>query len=148
MNITNLRFLQTNKFITNSLFFLWTSFFNFLVWNDLLKFNFLVWNDLLNFNFLVWNDLLNSKLIKFEGSHFSVVIYPPITYYWTVPLILDHSFSRWEVNKFKNCLYKSVRILEVLKLLFQQYLNLSSSQRDKSGPILGDCPIIRDPGVL
>ncbi len=28
--------------------------------------------------------------------------------------------------------------LKVLKLLFQQFLNLSSSQRDMSGPILGD----------
>jgi hypothetical protein len=45
--------------------------------------------------------------------------------------------SRWEINKFENCWYKSVRILEVLKLSFQQFLNLSSSQRDMSGPILG-----------
>ncbi len=29
------------------------------------------------------------------------------------------------------------RILEALKLLFQQFLNLSSSQRDMSGPRLG-----------
>jgi hypothetical protein len=46
--------------------------------------------------------------------------------------------SRWEINKFENCLYKSIRILEVLKLFFMQFLNLSSSQRDMSGPILGD----------
>jgi hypothetical protein len=46
--------------------------------------------------------------------------------------------SRWEINKFENCWYKSVGILEVLKLLFHQFLNLSSSQRDMSGPILGD----------
>jgi hypothetical protein len=26
--------------------------------------------------------------------------------------------SRWEINKFENCLYKSVRILEVLKKAF------------------------------
>ncbi len=44
--------------------------------------------------------------------------------------------SRWEM-KFENCWYKSVRILEVLKLLFQKLLNLSSSQRDIGGPILG-----------
>jgi hypothetical protein len=31
--------------------------------------------------------------------------------------------ARWEINKFENSLYKSVRILEVLKLLFQQFLN-------------------------
>jgi hypothetical protein len=46
--------------------------------------------------------------------------------------------SRCDINKFENCWYKSVRIFEVLKLLFQQFLNLSSSQRDISGPILGD----------
>ncbi len=38
--------------------------------------------------------------------------------------------SCWEINSFENCWYKSVRIIEVLKLLFQQFLNLSSSQRD------------------
>jgi hypothetical protein len=42
----------------------------------------------------------------------------------------------WEINKFENCWYKSVTILEVLKLLFQQFPNLSSSQQDMSGPIL------------
>jgi hypothetical protein len=46
--------------------------------------------------------------------------------------------SHWEINKYENCWYKSVRILQVLKLLFQQCFNLSSSQRDMSGPILGD----------
>jgi hypothetical protein len=46
--------------------------------------------------------------------------------------------SRWEINKLENCWYKSVGILEVLKLLFKQFLNLSDSQRDMSGPILGD----------
>ncbi len=73
---------------------------------------------------------------------------PPITFYWTVPLILDHSyFIGIEDNKVKNCWYKSVRILEVLKLLFQQFLNLSSSQRNMSGPILGDLSINRWSGV-
>jgi hypothetical protein len=46
--------------------------------------------------------------------------------------------SHWEINKFVNDSYKSVGILEVLKLLFHQFLNLSSSQRDVSSPILGD----------
>jgi hypothetical protein len=45
--------------------------------------------------------------------------------------------SRWEINKFENCWYKIVRILEVLMLLFQQFLNLPSSQQDMRGPILG-----------
>ncbi len=46
--------------------------------------------------------------------------------------------SRWEINRFENFRYKSVRILEVPKLLFQQFLNLSGFQRDMCGPILGD----------
>ncbi len=61
---------------------------------------------------------------------------PPITYYWTIIYApnLGPLISRREINKFETCWYKSVRILKVLKLLFQQFLNLSSSQR---GPILG-----------
>jgi hypothetical protein len=55
--------------------------------------------------------------------------------------------SLWEINKFEDCWYKSVRILEVLKLLFQQSLNLSSSQRDMSCPILGDLSNNRWSGV-
>jgi hypothetical protein len=53
-------------------------------------------------------------------------------------LNLGPLISRWEINNFENCCNKSVRILEVLKLLFQQFLNLSSPQRDMSSPILGD----------
>jgi hypothetical protein len=45
--------------------------------------------------------------------------------------------SRWEIKKFENCRYKSVRIWYALKLLFQQFLNLSSSQGDMSDPRLG-----------
>ncbi len=51
---------------------------------------------------------------------------------------LESLISRWEINKSENSSYKSVRIIEVPKLLFEQFLNLSSSQRDMSGPILGD----------
>ncbi len=56
--------------------------------------------------------------------------------------------SRWKINKFENCWYRSVRILEVLKLLFQQPLNLSSSQWDMRGPILGALSKNRWLGVL
>ncbi len=56
--------------------------------------------------------------------------------------------SRWEIMKFEICWYKSVRILEVLKLLFQQFLSLSSSRRDMSGSILGDLSNNRWSGVL
>ncbi len=71
--------------------------------------------------------------------------HPPITYYWTVPLILDHAY--WETNEFENCWYKSVRILKVLKLLLQQFLNFSSFQQDMSGPILGTLSNKRWSGV-
>jgi hypothetical protein len=62
--------------------------------------------------------------------------YPLITYYWTVPL--KTLKSCWEIKKFKNRWQKSVRILEGLNFLLQQFWNLSSSQRDMSRPILGD----------
>jgi hypothetical protein len=45
--------------------------------------------------------------------------------------------SRWELDKFKNCLNKSFRTSKVLTLLYQQFLNLLISQRDMSGPRLG-----------
>ncbi len=62
---------------------------------------------------------------------------PPITYYWTVPLILDHAYIVGKLIRTKIADNKSVRILEVLKLSFQQFLNLWSSRRNISGPILG-----------
>ncbi len=68
-------------------------------------------------------------------------------------LLLDRALnlgpliSRWEITKFQNCWYKSVRFLEVLKLLFHQFLNLSRSQRDMSGPRLGDLSNNRGSGV-
>jgi hypothetical protein len=76
---------------------------------------------------------------------------------WQLPpahLLLDSApnlgplISLWEINKFENCWYKSFRILEALKLLFQQFLNLSSSQRDMSGPILGALSNNRWSGVI
>jgi hypothetical protein len=76
---------------------------------------------------------------KYLNGEESSSEYPPITYYWTaVPLILDHSYLVVKLKSSKIAYTKSVRILEVLKLLFQQFLNLSSSQRDMSGPIIGD----------
>jgi hypothetical protein len=66
---------------------------------------------------------------------------------FTIPpdhLLLDSApnlgplISRWEINKFENCWYKSVKVLDVLKLLFEQFLNLLISQLDTSGPMLGD----------
>ncbi len=64
---------------------------------------------------------------------------------WNTPdhLLLDNApdlgplISCGKIKKFENCWYKSVRILEVLKLSFQQFLHLWSSQRDMSGPKLG-----------
>jgi hypothetical protein len=82
----------------------------------------------------------NNNWVFFSFSS-SAIVYSN----WSTPdhLLLDSApnlgphISHWEINKFETCWYKSVRILEVLKLLFQQFLNLSSSQRDMNGPILG-----------
>jgi hypothetical protein len=46
------------------------------------------------------------------------VDYAPITYYWTVPLILDHPYLDGKLTSSKLAYTKVVRILEVLKLLF------------------------------
>ncbi len=89
-----------------------------------------------------------SSLLWTTFSVWNIFIYLPITYYWTVPLILDHSYLLGEVKMFKNCWYKRVRILKSLKLFFQQFLYLSSSQRDTSGPILGDLSSNRWSGVV
>ncbi len=88
---------------------------------------------------------------KIESWTFSIDgCYPPITYYWTVSLILDHSYlvgnltnskipliSRWELDKFKNCWNKSFRTTKILTLLYQQFSNLKIFQWDMSGPRLG-----------
>jgi hypothetical protein len=58
-----------------------------------------------------------------------------ITYYWTVLLILDHSYLVGKLTGLKIA-DTSVRILKVLLLLFQQFLNLSSFHQGISGPIL------------
>jgi hypothetical protein len=63
-------------------------------------------------------------------------MYPPITYYRTVPLILDNSYLVEKLTSSKIA-DTSVRISEVLKLLFQQFLNFSISHRYTSGPVLG-----------
>ncbi len=55
-----------------------------------------------------------------------------------MPLFLDHLYLVGKLTSSKIPGHKSVRILEILKLLFQQFLNLSSSQQDMSCPILGD----------
>ncbi len=75
---------------------------------------------------------------KLEISFASTIDIPPDHLLLDSAPNLGPLISCCEVNKFKNCWYTSVRILEVLKLLFQQFLNLSSSQRDMSGPKLVD----------
>jgi hypothetical protein len=67
-------------------------------------------------------------------------LYPPITYYCTGLLILDHSYSRWEFDKSKNCWNKSFRTYKILTLLYQQFSYLLISQRHMSGPRLGALP--------
>ncbi len=62
-----------------------------------------------------------------------------LQYYKTTPSspIIGPLISRWELDKFKNCWNKSFRTSKILKLLYQQFSNLSISQRDMSGPRLG-----------
>ncbi len=86
-----------------------------------------------------------AKLEAFAVDGSPVFIKCPTSMIPSDHLILDSApnlgplISRWEINnKFDNCWYKSVRILEVLKLLCQHFLNWSSFQQDMSGPMLGD----------
>jgi hypothetical protein len=80
---------------------------------------------------------------------------PPSDHLLLPSIMLNHDsalnhgplISRWENNKFENCWYKTVRILEALRLLVQWFLNLSSSQRDLSGSLLGDLSNNRWSGV-
>jgi hypothetical protein len=79
----------------------------------------------------------STNFTTYSWQIFSVFTYiPPIHLSLDSAPDLGTLISRWEINKFENCWYKSVRILEVLKLLFQQILNLSSSHRNMSGPVL------------
>ncbi len=55
--------------------------------------------------------------------------------------------SRWELDKFKNCWNNSFRTSKILTLLYQQFLNLSSSEWDMSGPRLGTLSNNRWSGV-
>jgi hypothetical protein len=76
------------------------------------------------------------RTFKEEAMLFLIYVnVPQITYSWTVPRILDHSYLVLKSTRSKIA-DTSVRILEVLKLLFQQFLILSSFQRDMSGPVL------------
>jgi hypothetical protein len=80
--------------------------------------------------FLILENYFNFILIYFLLLIFAYY-YPPITYYWTVPLILDHSYVVGKLTSSKIVDTKvSARILEDLKLLFQQFFDLSSSQRE------------------
>jgi hypothetical protein len=106
-------------------------------------------------NFFLFADFL---LIAFLFALLSIFkrqdIFEPFCEVPPEHLLLDSApnlgplIYRWEINKFENCWYKSVRSLEVVKLSFQQILNLSSSQRDMSGPMLGNLSNNRWLGVL
>jgi hypothetical protein len=65
--------------------------------------------------------------------------YPSITYYWTVPLILVHSYLVGNLTNSKM-LKRNFRTTIILTLLNQQFSNLLISQRDMSGPRLGALP--------
>jgi hypothetical protein len=55
--------------------------------------------------------------------------------------------SRWKLDKFKNCWSKCFRTSNILTLLYQQFSNVLSSQRDMNGPRLGALSNIRWSGV-
>jgi hypothetical protein len=62
---------------------------------------------------------------------------PPITYYWTGFLILDHSYL---VGNLKNSTIAETKVLEPLKFwhfCINNVRNVLISQRDMSGPKLG-----------
>ncbi len=67
----------------------------------------------------------------------------PVSEYTPDHLLLDSVpnigplISRWELDKFKNCLNKRFRTSKILTILYQQFSNLLISQRDMSGPRLG-----------
>jgi hypothetical protein len=67
---------------------------------------------------------------------------PPITYFWTGLLILDHSYLVGNLTNSKIA-EKSFRTSKILTLLYQQFSNLLISQRDMSGPRLGTLSNIR-----
>ncbi len=74
---------------------------------------------------------------RYDHSFLACSGVPPDHLLLDSALNLGPLISPWKIKKFKNFWHKCVRILEVLKLLFLQFLNLSSSQRDMGGPILG-----------
>ncbi len=62
---------------------------------------------------------------------------PPITYYWTGLLILDHSYLVGNLPNSKIAETKAYIAFKILTLSYQQFSNLLISRRDMSGPRLG-----------
>ncbi len=68
-------------------------------------------------NFCCWKSILsNSILLQLTISSAQTV--PPDHLFLDSAPNLGPLISRWEINNFENCRYKSVRILAVLKLFF------------------------------
>ncbi len=87
------------------------------------------------------------EIVLLQGNGWTA--YPPITYYWKAPLFLDHSYHVGEINKFENWWYRSARILEVLKHLFQQFFLICQALNEIwVVQYYETCPIIGDRGVL
>jgi hypothetical protein len=63
--------------------------------------------------------------------------YPPITYYCTGILILDHSYPVENLTNWKVSETKALEHLKSWHFFLNQQLNLIISQRDMSGPRLG-----------
>jgi hypothetical protein len=62
----------------------------------------------------------------------------PITYYWTVPLILDHAHISFGNEQVRKLLIQKCQDFRGSKAFVSAIFNFSSSQRDMSGPILGE----------
>jgi hypothetical protein len=67
----------------------------------------------------------------------SEVWYPPYHLFLDSAPNIGPLISRWQLDTFKNCWNKSFRASKILTLLYQQFSNLSISQRGTSGPRLG-----------
>ncbi len=84
------------------------------------------------------SNIVHRQWIRTLTMYLWFFIYPLTLYYWTGPLILDHSLLVGKLTSSKIA-DTSVRILDVLKLLFWSAIfELVKSQRVMSGPILGD----------
>ncbi len=81
-------------------------------------------------------DHLSCQRLSIEGGIKCLLTTPHHLLLDSVPNI-GPLISCWELDKFKNCSYKSFRTFKIPTLLYQQFSSMLISQRDMSGPRLG-----------